>query len=1008
MKKKKIVSIIVLCFMLVSFFSPLVPVYASEENNHEGTNLLHLYELKEKIKIENGLQLEKGFTFYGKEIPNTKKVKFQFLDSELEVDKSDLIELTDSSIKDVYTYKEFKETTNTITLEESMKLYMSSKEDPKVSFLNELEYMINNNNEIIIGNIAYLLTEGTNEDTENSEESEETNEATNDNDNTNNSDSENQEESGKQVIPDHENDDVETPKEIDDSDSSSSENIDVVSDNESIVEDTPKELKETTQRKSTEISTSNTQKEITQTMFSSTDRYMKVTKDVEVYLRENGELKVVGYLLEGEIYPRYEASTSWHEIQYGSGKAFVKKENTVPVEDNGELKNINNTYNVKEYENKFVASQDITIYDNSSGDLAPFGTIKKGEEYTIAHDYGGKWIYVVYADRIGYVDSSLIKLNFKSTDKYFKARNDTSVYLRKNGSLVEVAKLKSGQIYPRYEASPSWHEIQYGSGRAYVKKDETIPVSKANINNINHTYDIKNYEITSTALSDLPIYDNSSGDLVQYGTIKKGEVYTIARDYGGQWVYVVFADRVGYIKRSSIRKHFRKSDQYFKVLEDTLPIYDNRSGRLVKVGSLKKNQVYQRYKTTGQWHQIQFSNYTAYVESSKTDVATKKEISGLNDGSYRNGPETLVAINDTTVYDNSTGKLVPIGNILEGQEYTIARDYGGKWIYIIFAGRVGLVKLENVQIDFLITAPKAKLYTSYSDLSNYTQQNGKGYIYYGQSVKVLERKNYAARVQTKGGETGWVHADSLDKSLSDNWWFVKESRNLRSSSSSSSTLIGSIPSKSNVRVLDYKYDANQTYKDWYKIRTVDGKEGWIWGGSVNGRNVIQYEPQYRNSVTNNITIFTPLNSKTSYTASDINNFIASKTTKSSYMYGMGAAYIAAQKETGVNAIYLVAHSALETGYGNSSIVKNKYNYFGIGAFDACPSSCSSTFEGKTQGIINGADWISRNYINRDAYQQFTLDNMRYNNNTHQYATDEAWHVKIVQIAQEFRTFVQNN
>ena len=72
----------------------------------------------------------------------------------------------------------------------------------------------------------------------------------------------------------------------------------------------------------------------------------------------------------------------------------------------------------------------------------------------------------------------------------------------------------------------------------------------------------------------------------------------------------------------------------------------------------------------------------------------------------------------------------------------------------------------------------------------------------------------------------------------------------------------------------------------------------------------------------------------------------------------GRAFVTAAKETGLNPIYLFAHAAAESSYGNSYIAKEKNNFFGINAVDSDPYGRSS-YMGDTvdEGIINGAYWI---------------------------------------------------
>lgn len=131
---------------------------------------------------------------------------------------------------------------------------------------------------------------------------------------------------------------------------------------------------------------------------------------------------------------------------------------------------------------------------------------------------------------------------------------------------------------------------------------------------------------------------------------------------------------------------------------------------------------------------------------------------------------------------------------------------------------------------------------------------------------------------------------------------------------------------------------------------------------------------------------------TDLTAADINKWIASKTGgKSSVMTGMGDAFLKASKESGLDVRYLVSHAGLETGWGTSNIAKKKGNYYGIGAFDSSPMASAFKFGDKSKGIIEGAKWIAKNFVNKG---QNTLHKMRFNGGVHQYATDPEWANKI--------------
>lgn len=131
-------------------------------------------------------------------------------------------------------------------------------------------------------------------------------------------------------------------------------------------------------------------------------------------------------------------------------------------------------------------------------------------------------------------------------------------------------------------------------------------------------------------------------------------------------------------------------------------------------------------------------------------------------------------------------------------------------------------------------------------------------------------------------------------------------------------------------------------------------------------------------------------------AGQLNNWIRA-TSPSSPFNGQGNVFMEAQKQSGLDARYILAHAALESGWGKSSIAKKYNNYFGIGAFDNDPNNAKNfSNSGLASGIINGAKWIAKNYYN-SSYKQTTLYKMRNNNGVHQYATDPNWHNKIANI-----------
>ena len=113
--------------------------------------------------------------------------------------------------------------------------------------------------------------------------------------------------------------------------------------------------------------------------------------------------------------------------------------------------------------------------------------------------------------------------------------------------------------------------------------------------------------------------------------------------------------------------------------------------------------------------------------------------------------------------------------------------------------------------------------------------------------------------------------------------------------------------------------------------------------------------------------FSNLKSRSNYTAADINRLYSLMGANNSKLAGKGATFKAAEQRYGVNALYLVAHSALESAWGRSQIARDKNNFFGIAAYDTTPYTSATKFDNVDSGILGAARWIDRNYLSNTGY-----------------------------------------
>ena len=126
---------------------------------------------------------------------------------------------------------------------------------------------------------------------------------------------------------------------------------------------------------------------------------------------------------------------------------------------------------------------------------------------------------------------------------------------------------------------------------------------------------------------------------------------------------------------------------------------------------------------------------------------------------------------------------------------------------------------------------------------------------------------------------------------------------------------------------------------------------------------------------------------------DMNRIIDSYTAhiENSNLRGHGEAFIQASRETGLNPIYILAHAIIESGSGTSYLVRDRFNFFGIAAYDTNPGAAYAMGDNVDEGIINGAKWIKRNFYD-EGYT--TLSAMKSGG----YASSDKWASDIAQVA----------
>ena len=140
-------------------------------------------------------------------------------------------------------------------------------------------------------------------------------------------------------------------------------------------------------------------------------------------------------------------------------------------------------------------------------------------------------------------------------------------------------------------------------------------------------------------------------------------------------------------------------------------------------------------------------------------------------------------------------------------------------------------------------------------------------------------------------------------------------------------------------------------------------------------------------------LYKNLREPSNYSAAELDKLYSMMNLQDSPLAGKGATFKEAEERYGVNALYLMAHSALESAWGRSQIARVKNNFFGIAAYDTSPYLSAKSFDNVDKGILGAAKWIRENYID---YGRDHLGNKATGMNV-RYASDPYWGEKIASI-----------
>ena len=164
------------------------------------------------------------------------------------------------------------------------------------------------------------------------------------------------------------------------------------------------------------------------------------------------------------------------------------------------------------------------------------------------------------------------------------------------------------------------------------------------------------------------------------------------------------------------------------------------------------------------------------------------------------------------------------------------------------------------------------------------------------------------------------------------------------------TNLGTAPSFLAKNVRYYSFDGNYFYSSLATM--LDDYRTGKYNNSVNYNN--PYYAYY---------VYLPSHSVTGYTASDLDNIIASKgyNASTSKMYGTGQYFKEAEATYGQNALMMFSTAMNESASGTSKIAMDKNNLFGYGASDSNPYDGAYSYNSVRDSIMDYAKRTGSSY-----------------------------------------------
>ncbi|SCH07312.1 SH3 domain-containing protein [Romboutsia sp. 1001713B170207_170306_H8] len=631
-----------------------------------------------------------------------------------------------------------------------------------------------------------------------------------------------------------------------------------------------------------------------------------------------------------------ETCNGWHKIQNDEGKEGWVSSSYISLSEGIYEESTSRSSTIQ----KEVNTNGLNMRSGPSTSYRSITKINKGTKVEVISESNG-WSKIKYDGRIGYVYSTYLSdIEPSYTNTTTKTVNTDSLNVRSGPSTSYsiVGKINKGTKVEVISESNGWSKIVYNGKECYVSSRY---LDEESYNSGNTDNEIITTKIVNT--DSLNVRSGPSTSYSKLGTLSKGSKVEVISESNG-WSKIVYNGKEAYVSSTYLSDNTSNDNNTgndtntsveIKIVNtDSLNVRSGPSTSYSKLGTLSKGSKVEVISESNGWSKIVYNGKEAYVSSTY--------------------------LSDNTSNDNNTGNDTNTS-----------------------------VEIKIVNTDSLNVRSGPS--TSYSKLGTLSK---------GSKVEVISESNGWSKI-TYNGKEAYVSSMYLSDASNDS----------SDSSSSSNGIISGVGTFTNLQ-LNYTFEQHLAKQ----VEVANSGYNKAPNGTKATRSQIEEKlnpSKILSSSSYGKLQFLRIDRYTEgITASELNQFLNSNVSSTNVFYNKGQQFIDAAKKYNIDVMYFVAHSMWETNYGKSTLAKGQiltsykgqplsspvtvYNFFGIGAFDG-----SANLSGAETAYLNGwttvdatidgsAKWVAANYIHRSAYNQNTVYKMKWNNGTHQYATDINW------------------